>query len=589
MANKGIKGITVEIGGNTEPIAKALEGVNAKARDLQNELKQVEKLLKLDPRNTELLAQKQKLLADSIAASKGKLDTLKEAERQAQAQFARGKISEEQYRALQREVAKTEQSLKGLETQAKKANGALTSDQAVKNLKGMAIGAGVALGAAGAVVVGGLKDAIEAEAKVAQLDAVLKSTGSAAGMTREELLSLAEGFEKTTKFSAEMALESESLLLTFTNIGKDTFPRATKAAADMATAMGTDMAGQSIALGKALNDPTKGIAALTRVGVTFTQAQKDQIKAMQESGDMAGAQTVILKELEKEFGGSAEAAGKTFGGQLLILKNAAGAIAESLATKFLPAIQALLDHLMGLPAWMEKNKTLLTIIGIALGSLTVAIIAYNVAAAWGAISTWALTTAGAAFGAVLAFITSPITLVILAIGALIAIGVLLAKNWDKIVARAKAIFGEFKNIGSNIVKGIWEGISGAATWIADKVSGFFGGLIGGVKKLLGIHSPSSVFEDAIGRNMALGIGVGFSDQMKSVRAGMERGLQVSVPTSVSMATAGAGAARAAAGTAMDVSGTIRVEGVNDQGQFVAAADYAVDQVMSRLRREARGK
>lgn len=115
MAGK-IKGITIEIAGNTQPLNKALEDVNKKSKDLQDELKQVERLLKLDPKNTELLAQKQKILAEAIENTKGKLDTLKEAERQAQEQFKQGKIGEEQYRALQREIAWTEQHLGTLET-----------------------------------------------------------------------------------------------------------------------------------------------------------------------------------------------------------------------------------------------------------------------------------------------------------------------------------------------------------------------------------------------------------------------------------------------------------------------------------------
>jgi len=197
----------------------------------------------------------------------------------------------------------------------------------------------LAVGAALGFVV---KDAANAEKYVTQLDAALKSTGGAAGMTRTELLDLAEGFEQTTKFSAEMALNAESLLLTFTNIGKDTFPRATKATADMATALGTDMAGQSIALGKALNNPIKGITALTRVGVSFTDEQKKSIKAMQEAGDMAGAQAIILSELEKEFGGSAKAAGETFGGQLVIAKNAVMGAAEAIGKDMIPVLMELM-------------------------------------------------------------------------------------------------------------------------------------------------------------------------------------------------------------------------------------------------------
>lgn len=121
----GIKGITIDIGGNTAPLNKALADVNKTSRNLQNELKQVDKLLKLDPKNTELLAQKQKLLSEAIGNTKEKLDTLKEAEKQAQQQFQNGEISEEQYRALQREIIKTEEELKALEKAAEQSNGTL--------------------------------------------------------------------------------------------------------------------------------------------------------------------------------------------------------------------------------------------------------------------------------------------------------------------------------------------------------------------------------------------------------------------------------------------------------------------------------
>lgn len=117
-----IRGITIEIGGDTQKLTKALEGVNKQSRDLQGELKQVERLLKLDPSNTTLLAQKQELLSKAISNTKEKLETLKEAEKQVQQQFERGEIGEEQYRAIQREVIKTEQDLKKLENQLKETN-----------------------------------------------------------------------------------------------------------------------------------------------------------------------------------------------------------------------------------------------------------------------------------------------------------------------------------------------------------------------------------------------------------------------------------------------------------------------------------
>ncbi len=118
MAKK-IKGITIEIGGDTRPLNKALEDVNKKSRDLRSELRQVERLLKLDPSNTTLVAQKQQLLGEAVENTKGKLETLREAERQVQQQFQEGKVGEEQYRAIQREVIKTEEELKKLNKQLK--------------------------------------------------------------------------------------------------------------------------------------------------------------------------------------------------------------------------------------------------------------------------------------------------------------------------------------------------------------------------------------------------------------------------------------------------------------------------------------
>lgn len=126
MAEKSkIAGITIEIGGDTTKLDKALQGVNKQTRDAQKELKEVNKLLKLDPKNTELLAQKQKILAESIDGTKEKLNILKDAEKQVQQQFENGEVSEEQYRALQREIIQTEQQLKNLKKQAEDGNGAL--------------------------------------------------------------------------------------------------------------------------------------------------------------------------------------------------------------------------------------------------------------------------------------------------------------------------------------------------------------------------------------------------------------------------------------------------------------------------------
>lgn len=113
MASGKIKGITVEIGGDTTKLGKAISDTEKHTRSLQGELRQVEKLLKLDPSNTELLAQKQKLLTEAVADTSKKLEILKEAEEQVIAQFERGEIGEDQLRAFQREIIKTENELNG--------------------------------------------------------------------------------------------------------------------------------------------------------------------------------------------------------------------------------------------------------------------------------------------------------------------------------------------------------------------------------------------------------------------------------------------------------------------------------------------
>ena len=122
MASRSeIKGITIKIGGDTTELGKAMESVNKKGDDLSKELSEINRLLRFDPENTELLAQKQKVLADTISNTSSRLETLREAERQVQRQFERGEVSEEQVRALRREIIATEGQLQNYEEQAKEA------------------------------------------------------------------------------------------------------------------------------------------------------------------------------------------------------------------------------------------------------------------------------------------------------------------------------------------------------------------------------------------------------------------------------------------------------------------------------------
>ena len=157
---------------------------------------------------------------------------------------------------------------------------------------------------------------------VTQLEATLKSTGGAAGRTSEQLQAQASALQSVTRFGDEAILSMQSVLGTFTQIRGVNFDRATVSILDLSTKMGTDLQSAAVQVGKALNDPVLGVSALAKAGIQFSEDQKKLIKSLVDSGQAAKAQEIILKELEAQFGGSAEAARKTLGGALDGLSNA---------------------------------------------------------------------------------------------------------------------------------------------------------------------------------------------------------------------------------------------------------------------------
>jgi hypothetical protein len=206
---------------------------------------------------------------------------------------------------------------------------------------------------AGAVVAGigvlslglykSVEAAMDAQAVQAQLAAVIKSTGGAAGWSAEQANNLAESLMQVTGVDDETIVSAQSLLLTFTKIGGEIMPQATEAALDMAQTFGMDVSSAAVMLGKALNDPVEGVGALRRVGVSLTAEQEEQIKRFVELGDVASAQKVILSELATETGGAARAFGQTFAGQLAIAKASIGNIFEEVGMKLLPVLNDLLQ------------------------------------------------------------------------------------------------------------------------------------------------------------------------------------------------------------------------------------------------------
>lgn len=267
-----------------------------------------------------------------------------------------------------------------------------TAEQKMERLKGKvgdlahtaSLASAAVLVGIGAFVAQGAQSLIEIERLNAQTTQAIKST-QAAWTDTKHLTDYAEQIEKTTGIERESVQEGQNLLLTFTNIqnqvgeGNDVFDQATSILVDMATAMGTDVKSSAIQLGKALNDPIKGITALTKVGVTFTEQQRKQIEAMVEVGDIAGAQKVILAELNREFGGSAAAFGETTAGQLAKLKNEFGDVQEQLATSFAPALTEVFDLLKGVTGWAAENPNAFKNLVLGIGGLATTVLTVNAA------------------------------------------------------------------------------------------------------------------------------------------------------------------------------------------------------------------
>jgi hypothetical protein len=216
--------------------------------------------------------------------------------------------------------------------------------------------------------------AFQVQAKaIAQVEAGLKSTGSQAGFTSKQLQAMASDLQSKTLFGDETILkDATAQLLTFTNISGEQFARTQQAALDLATRLDGDLKGASIQLGKALNDPVANLSALSRSGIQFSDEQKAVIKSMAETGRLAEAQTIILDELNRQYGGSAEAAAKADGG-FTQLANSFGDLQEAIGAQLIPILRPLVDWLTQTVAKMQEApdsfKRTAVVIGLVAGAI----------------------------------------------------------------------------------------------------------------------------------------------------------------------------------------------------------------------------
>lgn len=503
-SKKNIKGLIVEIGGDTTKLGKALEGVNKKSAELSSELGQVNRLLKMDPGNTDLLAQKQEILAEAVENTAKKLATLKAAEEQVQAQFRRGEVSEEQVRALKREVEAAAQKLEGYKTAAK---------ETAEEIAGLGDKSRAAKNAAE-----GLGDALDGVA----------NTGLATltGLVTAAATALAAAAESTREYRREMgkldtAFEDnghsgEAALQTYREIqgvlgesdqaveAANHLAALTEAEEDLAYWTGDILPGVYARWGASLplenlteaanlavknGEVSSGLAdALDWAGVSSADFAEELEKCNTEQERQA-----LIQETLVGLYGEASAAYKENNADIIAANQAndqwiaslaqVGATVEPLLTQIkstgaelmtnlVPVIQILLDNL---PA-----------VAVALGGITAALLSYKVAAIAATAAEQGLTLAQYAAAAAqkalnVAMSANPVGLVILGITALVTAFTYLWNNcegfrqfwldlWEKIKAAALQVAEELKVLPEKIYTAISGAINRVKEWGASMVS-----------------------------------------------------------------------------------------------------------------------
>lgn len=260
-----------------------------------------------------------------------------------------------------------ERSFRRVDSTASRADRSLSRmSTGLKRLGGAAVVAGGALVGLGAGL--GLREAIDAERVMARTENVIKTTGGAANVTAKQVQDLASSLQRQTGTADDAIQSAANMLLTFTKVrneagaGNDVFNQSVAAANDMSVAMGTDASRAALQLGKALNDPIKGVTALSRSGVSFTKEQKEQIATLVESGRTLEAQKIILREVQTEFGGAASAEGATTEAWQRLQRTGEN-LAESVMVNVLPAVnrfvtfaeREIIPVIGRVAAWVQRN------------------------------------------------------------------------------------------------------------------------------------------------------------------------------------------------------------------------------------------
>ena len=528
MANKRIKGITIDIGGNATGLDKALKGVNSAAKDAQAELKQVEKALKLDPGNAELLEQKQRALASAVEATAEKLEILKDAQKQAADQLERGEIGQEQYDALTREIVKTTDELKKAKTAA---------DNFSAGLEQAKVAADKVAGAAQTV-------ADKTKGLSVAAAGLLTAIGGAAyksAQAADELNTLSKQTGISTDELQKMAYASDLVDVSVDTIaGSMTKLRKNMASSSSATVEAWETLGVAVTdTNGDLRDSTDVFYETLQALSEVTNETERDVLAMQIFGRSADEMTGIIDDggaALRALGEEAEDLGIILDQETLDSLNdvndsidklkakATGEIAKAGATAMealAPVLDVVIEKVSGLLEWIgsldeEQIKTIGTIAAVV---AAISPIAGIIASISGAISTlltlWPQIKAAAL--AVKAFAAAnPVLLIMTAVAALAA---LIYANWDKIKPLLEAAWAKVKEIAGAIadkitsaaetvkdvfvtvkdaIVGVWESIT---TAIKDKINaiiGFINSLIDKVNGFLELIAGNGIVQGIAG-------------------------------------------------------------------------------------------
>ena len=596
MASSKIKGITIEIGGNTTKLQDALKSVDKEVYSLNGDLKSLNQALKLDPTNTELLSQKQEVLARNIAASKDKLETLKEAQRQ---MGDYNKLTDEQkssYNQLSLEIAKSENALKNLNEELKETNKAKLDGLKESLVKVGSVAASVSKAVVG-IATGIIASSVASAKALFNAAKETSKYGDEVDKASQKLNLSAENYQKLSYAMEMNGTSIDSVSKGMKNIVSDLgkMSNGVAKANDKYKNLGISLKNSDGTLKNSQQVLLDSIDALAKMqDETKRNAMAQEIfgKSAAELTPLLNSGSKGIKELMQEaenygmvMSDKAVKASADFDDSLTRLQGSFRGLKNRLTGDLLPGISKIMDGISKLMSGQSFgkdieegiksiNNTIKKLLPTILNAITtiipmlLPIVSDIILAISKTIMDNLPAIIKAGMEVIIALIKGIVKMIpdliptiidcvitivetlidnidlVIEAGLQLVIGIgkglisgiphLVSKVPDlvsSVFEKLKKGFEVVKDIGINIVKGIWEGIKSMANWLWEKISGWVGDVLGWFGDLLGIHSPSTVFRDKIGKNIGMGVAVGIEDTIPEVEQAMNS-LATGVETSV---------------------------------------------------------